>query len=279
MADYLLRMADLTIAVHSIHDRLAQQGKAYLLPSNGFDRDSAISDLSVYITQADIERERSLSETGNWDDSYLETLAILRKIAETIPTFRRLVFHGATISYANHAYIFTAPSGTGKTTHIRLWKRLFGDEVSVINGDKPILKIDSPRIVAYGTPWAGKERWETNMQAPVAGICIVTRACEKDTYHDDMKHSIDSTRFTDEHGIANSCTRIKPDEALPLILRQTYMPTDPKSAIATLDLLDSLLRDIPIYRLRCTISKAAVRASSSAMVHGAHQFISSINFH
>lgn len=267
MVDFLLRVADLTIAVRSIHDRLVRQGKTYLLPSHGFDKDSSIADLAIRTTQSDIEHERTISEVRNWDDSYLETLAIFRKIANAIPSTNRLVFHGATISYEGHAYVFTAPSGTGKTTHIRLWKRTFRDDVDIINGDKPILRIQSTQVIAYGTPWAGKERWETNTSAPVAGICIVTRASENtDLDVRDGQQGEFITSFTDEHGIVNSCVRIKPDEALPMIMRQTYMPSAPKAAIATLDMVDTLLRIVPVYRLRCTISTAAVKASLMAMM-------------
>ncbi|PLS31407.1 hypothetical protein Uis1B_0748 [Bifidobacterium margollesii] len=281
-----MRVAGLDVAVRSLYDRIAEQSADYLLPSQGFDRDAAKADIAVEISPADIGHEREIGEPGDWSDPYLETLAVFRKIAEVAPAHRRLVFHGATIEYQGKAYIFTAPSGTGKTTHIRLWKRVFGDRVGIINGDKPMLEVrcdaDDRRVadgrqrvggerhasvIAYGTPWAGKERWQRNVSAPVAGICVVNRAT--DAVHDDGLQAADAlgsgTAFVDGDGVANTCERMNAAEAMPLILRQTYMPSDPSMVAETLELLDEVLADVPVYRLSCTISEAAVKASSTAM--------------
>ncbi|PJM75732.1 hypothetical protein [Bifidobacterium simiarum] len=285
MTDFLMRVAGLNVAVRSVYDRIAQQSADYLLPSAGFDKDAAKADIVVDVSQADIDHEREIGEPGDWSDPYLETLAVFRRIAEVAPGYRRLVFHGATLEYQGKAYIFTAPSGTGKTTHIRLWKQVFGDRVDIINGDKPMLKVDDSAddngsrgemgadlglrgratVTAYGTPWAGKERWQRNVNAPVAGICVVTRAREESRELDNESAST-RTAFMDDDGVANTCERIDAAEAMPLILQQTYMPSDPSKAADTLDLLDTVLREVPVYRLSCTISEAAVKASAGAMV-------------
>ncbi|TPF97440.1 hypothetical protein EP30_02270 [Bifidobacterium sp. UTCIF-39] len=197
-----------------------------------------------------IERERADADSGSWPDDYLETLAVLRAIAERLPALNRTVFHGATIAYKGRAYVFTAPSGTGKSTHIRLWRRYLGSKVQVINGDKPILEfVDSgadadadAAVIAHATPWAGKEGWQTaQAHAPLGGICIVTR------------------------GTRNICRRIDPQTALPWLMPQIYMPNDSAAAIHTLDLMDRLIRNVPVYLLDCDISEAAVHASRSAM--------------
>lgn len=277
MTDFLMRVAGLDVAVRSLHDRIAEQSADYLLPSQGFDRDAAKADIAVEITTADIEHEREIGEPGDWSDPYLETLAVFRKIAEVAPAHRRLVFHGATIEYQGKAYIFTAPSGTGKTTHIRLWKRMFGERVGIINGDKPMLEVwdatggrnagdeHHASVIACGTPWAGKERWQRNVSAPVAGICVVTRAANADDDSLNAAAPDSGMAFVDDDGVANTCERISVAEALPLILRQTYMPSDPSMVAETLELLDEVLTDVPVYRLSCTISEAAVKASSMAM--------------
>lgn len=262
MVDFLVRIADLTIAVQAMHDLLVQQSLDYLLPSHGFEEDSGIADIAVRTCQADIDHERAISGPGDWDDAYLETLAIFRHIAEQLPARHRLVFHGATIAYQGQGLVFTAPSGTGKTTHIRLWKRTFGDDVHIINGDKPILHVDAHHTTAYGTPWAGKEHWQRNTSVPVAGICVVTRATSR------TNNGADHDGIPDERGILNSCTRLSPAQALPLVLAQTYMPSNPQEAGKTLDMLDVMLSTIPVYRLSCTISTAAVQASAAAMLHG-----------
>lgn len=89
---------------------------------------------------------------------YLETLAALRKIADFMPEKDCFLMHGAVVAWKDQGYLFTAPSGTGKSTHLALWKKYLGDQAEVINGDKPFLKVMEDEVWVYGTPWAGKEQ-------------------------------------------------------------------------------------------------------------------------
>ena len=83
--------------------------------------------------------------------------------------------HGAVVAWKNQGYLFTAPSGTGKSTHLALWKKYLGDQAEVINGDKPILKVTEDEVWVYGTPWAGKEQWQVNKKVALKGICFLER--------------------------------------------------------------------------------------------------------
>lgn len=165
---------------------------------------------------------------------------------EELPKHDSFIAHAAVVEYDGLAYAFMAPSGTGKSTHVKLWMDTLGPEATVINGDKPILRMDKtptgkPKIIACGSPWAGKEGWQTNTSAPLAGLCFLTR------------------------GSTDTCHRISPTEAFDSAARQIYMPSDPTSAIRTLDFVDVLLQTVPLYRLSCTMNKTAVKASFEAM--------------
>ena len=165
---------------------------------------------------------------------------------EELPKHGSFIAHAAVVEYDGLAYAFMAPSGTGKSTHIKLWMDTLGPDATVINGDKPILRLaktpeGEPQIVACGSPWAGKEGWQTNTSAPLAGLCFLTR------------------------GTTDACHRISPTEAFDSAVRQIYMPSDPVSAIRTLDFVDVLLQTVPLYRLSCTMCKTAVKASFEAM--------------
>ena len=167
-------------------------------------------------------------------------------VVEELPKHDSFIAHAAVIKYDGLAYSFMAPSGTGKSTHIKLWMDTFGPKATVINGDKPILRLDKtptgePQITACGSPWAGKEGWQTNTSAPLAGLCFLTR------------------------GSTDECQRISPTEAFDSAVRQIYMPSDPVSAVRTLDFVDVLLQTVPLYRLSCTMNKTAVKASFEAM--------------
>ena len=197
-------------------------------------------DLFISWTEDDLAKEHKNTDT-NFSQHYIETLVILRKIAEILPQHQRFLFHGASISYKNKAYLFAAPSGTGKSTHIRLWKKYLGDDVGIVNGDKPFISLCGNQPYIYGTPWAGKERWQRNCSFPLSGICFIQRS------------------------LNNSIPRIAPAEALSLILKQIYMPQDSISLDHTLQLLDGLMNNTPLYLLKCDMSEDAVCCSFEAM--------------
>ncbi len=204
-------------------------------------------DFLVTVSPRMIAAERERATEGVWSDSYLQQLAVYRAIAEEAPKRGVFLMHAAVVGFAGKAYAFAAPSGTGKSTHLRLWKRCFGNAAQVINGDKPLLRVGAPAqegapvVTAYGTPWCGKEGWQVNASAPLAGLCFLERG-EKD-----------------------SCRRIEPADALPAAMRQVYLPSDPESAFLSLGLLDELLNNVALYRLRCTMRPSAARASFEAM--------------
>lgn len=235
-----MRIADLVVRVHPLHAQIAQLCRDYI----ACDADpEALVDFDVRVTQADINFERDMATEGtDWTDAYLETLAVQRAIANRLPGQHRLLAHGAVIEFEGRAYLFTAPSGTGKSTHIRLWRQYLGDAVRVINGDKPFVHIPECREelpVVYGTPWAGKEGWQCNDSASLAGIVLLSRS---------------------EPG-ASSIHPASAASNLDKIMRQIYFPPDAGAAALTLGLLDAMFARVPVYELACDMSEGAVRAS------------------
>lgn len=237
---FRMRIADLVVKVHPLHTQITQLCRDYIACDAG---PEVRVDLDVSVTQADIAFERGMATEGaDWTDAYLETLAVQRAIANRLPGRRRLLVHGAVIEFEGRAYLFTAPSGTGKSTHIRLWRQYLGDAVRVINGDKPFVRIPEHREeppVVYGTPWAGKEGWQRNDSALLAGIVLLSRS---------------------EPGASS----IRPASAalnIDRIMRQVYFPPDAEASVLTLDLLDATLARVPVYELACDMSEDAVRAS------------------
>lgn len=237
---FCMRIADLAVRVHPLHAQIAQLCRDYI----ACDADpEACVDFDVRVTQTDINFERDMATEGtDWTDAYLETLAVQRAIANRLPGQRRLLVHGAVIEFEGRAYLFTAPSGTGKSTHIRLWRQYLGDAVRVINGDKPFVRIPERREelpVVYGTPWAGKEGWQRNDSAPLAGIVLLSRS---------------------EPG-ASSIRLASAAFNIDKIMRQVYFPPDAAGSVLALDLLDAMLARVPVYDLACDMSEDAVRAS------------------
>lgn len=161
-----------------------------------------------------------------------ESLCIYRDIAEQLPLFKRFVFHGAAIEHGGNAYLFTAPSGVGKTTHISLWKKYLGDGVNFINGDKPIINATEHPIVC-GTPWAGKEGYQNNISAPLKAICVLKQAK------------------------TNKISPIAKSDAIDCFMHQFYLPKNSNSLSATLELMGRVIESTPIFLLECDISEQA----------------------
>ena len=205
----------------------------YILP------DDSVADFEVFATEEQIAAERACGSGADWE---AELLCIYRAIAEKLPFYNRFVMHGAAISFDEKAYIFTAASGTGKSTHIKCWRKALRRAVGIVNGDKPIVELLSDGTsMVYGTPWAGKERWQKNVSFPLGGVCVLHRGKE------------------------NSVKRISASEALLPIMHQIYLPKAADSAQKQLELADRFLQSAPLWSLFCNIGVDAVRTSFEAM--------------
>lgn len=194
---------------------------------------------AVSVKQTDIDAERTTS-TSNFSDGYLESLAFLRKLSTDFAPMGILLFHASAIEFEGKAYLYTAVSGTGKSTHSALCKQVFGDRVRYINDDKPFLRFDNGCWTVYGSPWNGKHRLGNNISAPLGGIAILKRGSE------------------------NSIRKVTGDYALPTLFLQSYRPEDPVAMQNVLDLVVNLSK-MPIYELFCNISQDAARLSLGTM--------------
>ena len=205
---------------------------------------------SIVTTQSDIdfEREKSAREDikegipiRHFSDAYLETLAVYRKIADHLLSRDTLLFHGSVIAVDGEGYLFTAKSGTGKSTHTRLWREYFGERAVMVNDDKPLLHITDSGVTAYGTPWDGKHRLSTNTAVPLKGICILTR---------------DTT---------NHIEQAEPHDTYPMIVQQTNRSLSADEMKQTLSLIDRMLNIVPVYRLGCNMDIEAAKVAYEGM--------------
>lgn len=155
-------------------------------------------------SQSDIEYEREKSALEdrkeglpirNFPDSYLETLAVYRKFAENLLAYDTVLFHGSVVAVDGIGYLFTAKSGTGKSTHTRLWREYFGERAVMVNDDKPLLQVTENGVIVYGTPWDGKHHLSNNISVPLKAICILTRA-EENHIESNFKFNGISDAFT-----------------------------------------------------------------------------------
>lgn len=155
--------------------------------------------------------------------------------------FDGMLLHSSAIVMDGYAYLFSAPCGTGKSTHTNMWKAAFGNEVVMLNDDKPALRKEDDRWYAYGTPWSGKTDQNVNMRVPLGGICVLMR------------------------GETNEIEPYCGASAIFSLLDQTVRPKALNVRGRLLELLDDLMSTVPVWKLRCTPTKEAALVSQAAM--------------
>ena len=153
----------------------------------------------------------------------------LRMVSEELIEHNAFLIHGAAIALEDESYIFIAPSGIGKTTHILKWLD-HCPNAFVINGDKPFVLVDEEddcTIKACGSPWGGKEHLYSNAIVPLKAIIIM------------------------ERGEENIIQKIPMVEAFPILLQQIYRPVDTDKMKKTLKLLQKLDGKVAFWRFQC----------------------------
>lgn len=230
------KIADRTVRVTSLYEDVHTYCSDYRIDM------AEDPDIEVVISQDDIDYERSRS--GNpevYRATYLEELAVYRKIAEKMPYYDSFLMHGSVVAVDGEAYMFTAKSGTGKSTHAALWRRLLGDRAVMVNDDKPIINAAGGKATVYGTPYNGKHHLGNNISVPLKAVCILRR------------------------GDVNRISEISREEAYPVLLQQIYRPSDKDAFVRTLTLIDELTKSVKFYILNCNMDINAAQTAYNAM--------------
>ncbi len=195
-------------------------------------------DITAYAHDEDMVYEKkNLSEMK---EGYLESLAIYRDISRKILDFNGFILHASIIEKDGVGYAFSAKSGTGKTTHSRLWLEKFPD-AEIINGDKPLVRIMEDKVFAYGTPWCGKEGYNVNEKVPLKALCFIERAQN------------------------NSICEIPKEEAVKRIFSQLVIPSSPLLLNKMLDLVEIFVEKTPACLLRCNMDISAAQTAYEFM--------------
>ncbi len=197
----------------------------------------------VKVTKDDILKEKA--KMPDYPDFFLESVVVYRRLCEyALEHANGLIFHCSAIMVEDGAYLFTAPSGTGKSTHTRLWRELLGEKAVMINDDKPIIRLIDGEFYVYGTPWMGKHELGANIRAKLKAICKIRQEKE------------------------NVIEKISPAQMLPIILNQTIRPEKVEIMDKLLGLIEQMLKGAKLYSLGCNISTEAAQLSYTTMVKG-----------
>ena len=184
----------------------------------------------------DDEADREGLRRRKFTDPFLERTVIQEKIAEELLKRDTLLLHGSTVSVDGQAYVFTAPCGTGKSTHTRLWREAFADRAVMVNDDKVFLQLRQEGVWAYGSPWTGKHGIGTNISVPLKGICFLQRGAE------------------------NRIQKAELQKWLQELRHQCFLPEERYAA-----LVDLLAQTIPLWEMSCTKDPQAATLAYEAM--------------
>ncbi|MCD7847477.1 MAG: hypothetical protein LUG49_05565 [Oscillospiraceae bacterium] len=170
---------------------------------------------------------------GEFNLADCESNILYRKVSVGMLRYDAFLLHAAVVAVDGEGYVFTAPGGTGKSTHANYWMQEFGDRAVLINGDKPIIRLMNDKFYVCGTPWRGKERLGCAEIVPLKAVCLLERGAE------------------------NEIAPADADTTLDKIFQQILLPEEPELAMKQLDLLDRLIGAVPVYNLKCNMSQEA----------------------
>ena len=228
----IYKIADVIVEMDIRFDRLKNQAEQYLYKGN------KKADITLVLEEKVMERARK--EFPKLDDGSLEYLLFGALFYDKLLDYDGMMLHASAVSVENRAYLFSANSGVGKSTHTTFWTQLIRG-ARIINDDKPALRFIDGDIYVYGTPFSGKHDISINGRFLLGGICFL------------------------ERGKENIIKDISPKDAIPLILPQTASMHSAERISKKLEVIDRLLTNSRLYKMQCTNDISAAKVSYEKM--------------
>ncbi|MBE7016074.1 MAG: hypothetical protein E7417_04545 [Ruminococcaceae bacterium] len=221
----LHKIADITVDLGYKYNRLKKQAEAYKI------NEDSKPDMTIYLSDAFLEQKHKENPHLSVEDcEYIFTSSVFYT---GMLQYGGFMLHSSAVIMDGRAYLFSAPSGTGKSTHTGLWQKAFGEKVQILNDDKPAIRAIEDGVFAYGTPWSGKTDLNINVKAPIAGICFLERS---------------ETNWIEKMDIGS---------AISALLNQTIRPFEMHDMDLLLGHIEKVLTSVPVYKMGCNISEEA----------------------
>lgn len=229
------KIADLIVEYQAKFDITNKRSEKYRYNENKNDR-------NFKIIASDESIKKEMEEDELLTPELAEYMIIGTNFYKGLLNYKGCLLHSSAVVIDNEAYLFSADCGVGKSTHTSLWlKYLSKKNPYILNDDKPAIRIMDDGIYVYGTPFSGKHDISQNTKAKLKGICFI------------------------ERGNKNSIKRLQPKEAVTLFFEQTVRKLTKEQMLKLLDIMDIILKEIPIYKLYCDMSEEAVQLSYKTM--------------
>lgn len=229
----IYKIADLNIEITPIYRETEKRLRPFLSKDN-------TAQFSVCINPEELSKQTF--EDGTVCPAHIAegTLILSELCSRILSDFDGFFFHSSSLMLNGEAYVFTAKSGVGKSTHSSLWRRLFGDRVTMINDDKSIIRRSGDGFSIYSTPWMGKADIGTNTSAPVKAVYVLERAAD------------------------NRIERVSTGKVFRQLFEATLVPSDRQGLSRLLSLMDGFFSSVQLFRLYCNTDIQAAQLAFDA---------------
>ncbi len=225
------KIADVTVGMDIKHERLKKQAEPYR-----FNTDNPEIVLSVP-EKATLRAKEKFKELSDGEIEYLLMGALFY---DKLLDFDGLMLHSSAVAVGNTAYLFSADSGVGKSTHTTLWTKCI-DGAVIVNDDKPAIRSVNGKLYVYGTPFSGKHDKSINKSFLLGGICFIERGKENSIVETDVAAS------------------------LPLFLKQSSGMLSEDRISLRLSVTDKILSVAKLYKMKCNTDISAAKMSYEKM--------------
>ena len=243
------KIADLKIRMSTYFDKTREYASKYV--DRTWDGDA---DYEMIMDEESLKKgaQYYVDTYGNQievDDEFMERAMEQAEYNLTGAWFNRVIIlhngimlHSSAVVVDGYAYLFSADSGTGKSTHTQLWLKHFGEKAFIINDDKPAIRMIDGEWKVYGTPWSGKTRINENVSAKLGGIVFLERSEQ------------------------NWIEPIEAKDGVSLFFKQTIRNLNKEENMdKVLKTMEQVLEDVPVYKMGCNISDEAVVTAYNAI--------------
>ena len=239
--DGVYRLAGCGVMLSGISEEMDGFLRAY--------RDSGNPEIRIAVSAEDTEAKkqdlirRNLLEqdADRYPDLWFEKAVVHEKVSRALLAKNVLLIHGSAIAWRGQCCIFCAPSGTGKSTHTRLWREMLGDGAAMVNDDKPYVRIGADGITVYGSPYDGKHHLSSNIAVPLKAVCFLSRAAE---------NTVEKTDFR---------------SVFPRLIESTYLPETREETLRALNLLEEAGKRADVYTRECNMRPEAAETAFRAI--------------
>jgi hypothetical protein len=167
---FAVRLCDIILGVATIYEDSRRLCRDFVVPDQ-----PCVEYIAT--TEEEIDTEIARSQDTESGRGYFEFILLCRKVQQALLLHRCLLIHSVALEIAGDGYLLLGKSGVGKTTLARHCLQVLPN-TRIINGDKPLVRFLQERILAYGTPWCGKENYCVNGCIPIHRLVFLHQAAQ-----------------------------------------------------------------------------------------------------